>query len=238
MDPRHVFARPDARSSTAIFTRNVAPWPTPPLDASIVPPCISVSWRAIDSPRPSPPRSRAMPASAWRNRSKTCGRNSGAMPMPVSLTATSTCELTRSSRTCTLPPRFVNLTAFDSRFHSTCCSRSGSPEIGRRLRIEHGLDAHTLRLGGRRDRVDGTAHDRRESPRAERSAGSCPRRCARCRARPRRSASATSRCARSSRWPSAACLAARCRSAACARSRGSHSAACAARATGWPGNRP
>ena len=50
--------------------------------------------------------------------------------MPVSLTATSTWELTRSSRTWTLPPRFVNLTAFERRFHITCCRRSGSPEIG------------------------------------------------------------------------------------------------------------
>src|SRR6187431_1985627 len=52
------------------------------------------------------------------------------MPTPVSLTTTSTFELTRSSRTCTLPPRLVNFTAFDNRFHSTCCRRSGSPEIG------------------------------------------------------------------------------------------------------------
>ena len=48
--------------------------------------------------------SRVVPASAWRKRSKTCGRKSGRMPMPVSLTTISTCELTRSSRTCTRPP--------------------------------------------------------------------------------------------------------------------------------------
>ena len=52
------------------------------------------------------------------------------MPIPVSLTATSRCELTRSSRTWTLPPRFVNFTAFESRFHNTCCRRSGSPDTG------------------------------------------------------------------------------------------------------------
>jgi hypothetical protein len=50
--------------------------------------------------------------------------------MPVSLTATSTCELTRSRRTWILPPLLVNFTAFDSRFHITCCRRSGSPAMG------------------------------------------------------------------------------------------------------------
>ena len=41
------------------------------------------------------------PASAWRKRSKTYGRKSGRMPMPVSLTLISTCELTRVSRSWT-----------------------------------------------------------------------------------------------------------------------------------------
>ena len=40
------------------------------------------------------------------------------------------CEFTRSSRTCTRPPFGVNFTAFDSRFQTTCCRRSGSPETG------------------------------------------------------------------------------------------------------------
>ena len=66
--------------------------------ASIAPPCISVSCFAIDRPEPRPPRSRVIPPSACRNRSKTCGRNSGGIPMPVSLTVTSRCEFTRSSR--------------------------------------------------------------------------------------------------------------------------------------------
>ena len=52
------------------------------------------------------------------------------MPMPVSATLISTCEFTRSSSTCTLPPFGVNLIALDSRFQTTCCSRLGSPEIG------------------------------------------------------------------------------------------------------------
>jgi len=52
------------------------------------------------------------------------------MPMPESLTTISTCELTRSSRTWTRPCFGVNLTAFDNRFQTTCCNRSGSPETG------------------------------------------------------------------------------------------------------------
>ena len=53
------------------------------------------------------------------------------MPMPVSATLISTCEFTRSSTTCTLPPLGVNLIAFDSRFQTTCCRRSGRRRSGR-----------------------------------------------------------------------------------------------------------
>ena len=52
------------------------------------------------------------------------------MPRPVSLTVTSTCEFTRDSRNCTLPPRGVNLIALDSRFQTICCRRSASPDTG------------------------------------------------------------------------------------------------------------
>ena len=51
------------------------------------------------------------------------------MPRPVSLTAISTCEFTRSRVICTRPPFGVNLTAFESRFHTTCWRRAGSPAI-------------------------------------------------------------------------------------------------------------
>ena len=69
--------------------------------------------------------------SACRKRSNTCGRKSGAMPMPVSLTTISTCEFDAlEPRTWTRPPFGVNFTALDSRFQTTCCSRSGSPETG------------------------------------------------------------------------------------------------------------
>jgi len=52
------------------------------------------------------------------------------MPTPVSVTTTSTCESLCRSCTCTRPPCGVNFNAFDIRFQITCCSRSGSPEIG------------------------------------------------------------------------------------------------------------
>src|SRR5690348_12839442 len=69
-----------------------------------------------------------MPLSAYRNRSKTFGRKSTEMQMPLSTTITSTCELTRSRLTCTLPPRGVYFTAFERRFQATCCKRYGSPD--------------------------------------------------------------------------------------------------------------
>ena len=52
------------------------------------------------------------------------------MPMPVSLTTISTCEFTRSRRTCTRPFFGVNFTALDTRFQTTCCRRPGSPDTG------------------------------------------------------------------------------------------------------------
>ena len=45
--------------------------------------------------------------SAWRKRSKTCGKNSGLIPSPVSFTAISTCDPNRCMRTETRPPRGV-----------------------------------------------------------------------------------------------------------------------------------
>ena len=79
--------------------------------------------------------------------------------MPVSLTTISTCELTRSSRTCTRPPFGVNFTAFDSRFHTTCCRRSGSPETGPTRGSMTALDAHALGVGRRLHGGDGVVDD-------------------------------------------------------------------------------
>ena len=66
-------------------------------------------------------------ASSCLNRSKTCGRKSGAMPTPVSATTSSTRDSVTSRDTRTAPPSGVNLTAFDNRFQTTWCSRAWSP---------------------------------------------------------------------------------------------------------------
>ena len=49
------------------------------------------------------------------------------MPRPVSMTSIPACVPWRDSRAVTRPPRSVNLTAFDSTFHTTCWSLTPSP---------------------------------------------------------------------------------------------------------------
>ncbi len=49
------------------------------------------------------------------------------MPAPVSATVSITSELRPATVTVTRPPFGVNLIPLESRFQSTCCSRSGSP---------------------------------------------------------------------------------------------------------------
>src|SRR3712207_4553148 len=66
------------------LTAKVAPLPSPSLSALTVPPCSSTSWRTMESPSPMPPWTLLVRESAWRKRSKTCGRNSPLMPMPES----------------------------------------------------------------------------------------------------------------------------------------------------------
>ena len=111
------------------LTVKVEPRPTPALSARTVPPCSSTIWRTMDKPRPNPPKARVEVASSWRKRSKTCGKNSGTMPMPVSLIVTSTWLSTCANSTRTRPPLGVNLMAFEMRFHATCCKRSGRPRL-------------------------------------------------------------------------------------------------------------
>ena len=129
-------------------TLKVAPWPSPGLLARTVPPCSSTSCLTIASPRPSPPCRRVVLESACRKRSKTWGRNSGLIPMPVSMTLTSTCELTRSRSTWTRPPLGVNFTALESRFQTTCW-RARVAGDGTGERVEDLVDPDLLRVGGR-----------------------------------------------------------------------------------------
>src|SRR5262249_59941708 len=49
------------------------------------------------------------------------------MPLPVSLTVMRTLSAAPSIRNSTRPPSGVNLMAFVSRFHTTCCNRVESP---------------------------------------------------------------------------------------------------------------
>ena len=111
-------------------TVNTAPEvPSVLLAACTVPPCSSTRWRTIARPRPRPPCGRVEEESAWRNLSKTYGRNSGRMPGPSSATESSVCASRRRSRTRTRPPFGANLSALERRFQTTCCRRSASPEI-------------------------------------------------------------------------------------------------------------
>ena len=61
--------------------------------------------------------------------------------------------------TCTRPFFGVNFTAFDNRFQTTCCSRSGSPDTGPTPWIDDGLHPDTLRVGGGLHRGDGVVND-------------------------------------------------------------------------------
>ena len=58
------------------------------------------------------------------------------MPWPLSRTVRRTLAPSRRSRASTRPPRSVNFTAFDSRFQTTCCSRSASPLTGGSVGVE------------------------------------------------------------------------------------------------------
>ena len=81
--------------------------------------------------------------------------------MPVSLTTIFTCDVVlRRRRTSMLPPRGVNLTAFDRRFHTTCCKTAVVARHGRRAVPERALQVNTLCVGGRLHRRDRIFDDR------------------------------------------------------------------------------
>ena len=117
-------------ASSGSSTVKTAPCSVPALSARTLPPWRSTSPRTIARPSPRPPCRRVPELSACRNRSKTYGRKSGLMPSPVSRTVSRARSSTRSSAMRTRPPRGVNFTAFETRFQTTCCKRSGSPCTG------------------------------------------------------------------------------------------------------------
>ena len=90
------------------------------------PPCSSMMLRTMVRPRPRPPCCRRDDESAWRNGSKTCGRNAGSMPGPVSLTLSTARLPSRRASRVMRPPSGVNLLALSSRLVTTCRSRTGS----------------------------------------------------------------------------------------------------------------
>ena len=161
---REAAARATARApSIGTRTVNVAPRSSPSLAATTVPPCISVRCRTSASPMPSPPCAREADEAPCRKRSNTCGSSSGA-------DADAACRVTRStasepsarSDTSMRPPFGVNFTELVSRFHTTCCRRSGSPEIGPTLRVEIERDGQLLRFRRRLHRFHRRAHHVRE----------------------------------------------------------------------------
>ena len=125
--------------------------------------CRRASRRAAarsPDPSPSPPRSRVVPPSACRKRSKMIGQELWRDADAGVLHRRSRRRVHAARRrTCTRPPRLVNFTAFDSRFQTTCCSRSGSPETGAGVGGRARSRSDPLGVRGRRDRVDRAPHD-------------------------------------------------------------------------------
>ena len=112
---------------------NADPTPTS-LSAETPPPIRSARFRQIVSPSPVPPYWRVVDASAWTKLPNTASSLSGAIPTPVSSTANRSRARpgpavpggAAETRT-TTDPSAVNLTAFESRFTSTCRTRLTSP---------------------------------------------------------------------------------------------------------------
>ena len=78
----------------------------------------------------------------------------------------------RPPATSTLPPRGVNLIALLSRFHTTCCSRSGSPSPGRRRIEASRATPDALGVGGGPHRFDAASMTVGSRP-ARRRAAAC-----------------------------------------------------------------
>jgi hypothetical protein len=97
---------------------------------------------------------RVVEASAWRKRSKTCGRNSADADAGVGDRDLHVRVDALAAETCTRPPFGVNLIALDSRFQITCCRRLGSPETGPARGSRTVSSRHVLGLGCRADGFD------------------------------------------------------------------------------------
>src|SRR5215813_4753801 len=115
--------------STGNLTIKVVPLPTS-LFASILPPCESTIHLTIDRPSPKPAAVRsAVLAERRKNLSKMCGRSSGGMPRPVSVTVTIATFSSIFNPRVILPRRSVYLIALSSRLSSSCLIRNTSALI-------------------------------------------------------------------------------------------------------------
>src|SRR3989449_669039 len=97
------------------------------LSTASVPPCVATMERAIGSPSPAPPVSRARAASSRTKGSKMRSTSAGSIPMPVSVTATSARPSVTRSASSTRPPRGVYFTAFSTSFITARRSAIASP---------------------------------------------------------------------------------------------------------------
>ena len=101
------------------------------LTTSIRPPISATTRRVIASPSPLPSARRACPVDSCTYSSNRCGTNSGAMPMPLSWTASVSSPDSGSPSTNTAtPPWSVNLMAFETRLMSTRASACESRRAG------------------------------------------------------------------------------------------------------------
>ena len=91
-----------------------------------VPPCIWTSALTRARPMPSPVYPRLSGRSICTNMSKTRGRSSGRIPMPLSATTTRTSRLSARAVNRSRPPPGVYFAALLSRFEKTCESRARS----------------------------------------------------------------------------------------------------------------
>src|SRR6266536_623175 len=107
-------------------TRTVVP-ALSTLSSAIRPRCRSTIAFVIASPRPVPGIACSVALELRKKRSKSCACSCEGIPSPVSSTSSTACPFAAVSRTSTLPPFGVNLSAFEMRLSSTWASRARSP---------------------------------------------------------------------------------------------------------------
>ena len=113
-------------------------------------------------PSPSPPCARVVLLSAWRKRSKTCGRNSGAMPQPVSVTRSSTSSPSRGQRHVDRPPARREPDRIRQQIPDDLLQTARVGMDHQRRRIDPLHEHDVLRVRGGADRLDCGLDDRAE----------------------------------------------------------------------------